>query len=260
MTEPTPLLLDGILRLGRICKSYSRRSGGDILTLNTSTQDVIPSTAKLMENSTRHSILSAFYTKKSFEPPYIDTKKALMGWLTKRGGHVKNWKERWCVLYNGLIYYYKASEDVNQSRMCRGVIDLMGATIEKCVEYELPDIPFNSFAFKIHQVALEDRTYYFIAHTTREYDAWVNGCQLDTWQPHWCTLSASGNLSYYFGTDRMAPLRLGVIYLSGCLVEDVAPDEVRYMTNLALSFKLTQYQPEERVFYFTVLIVMNNKN
>ncbi|EQC31072.1 hypothetical protein SDRG_11258 [Saprolegnia diclina VS20] len=244
VTDQAPVT-DGVLRLGRICHSYTRRSGDN-------NNDIVLHTGRLMENTANQSILSHLLAKKRVEPPYIDTKRARMGWLTKRGAWVKSWKSRWCVLYNGFVYYYKAPEDVNQSRMCLGVIDLMGATVEVCDQYkaELTDIPYNSFVFKIDQVATESRTFYFIAPTTRDLEEWIAGCQLDTWQPHWCTLH-NGVLSYYMGTDRMAPLRLGVVYLTRCLIEDVAPDEVRYMNSPATTFKLTQLKPEERTYYFS---------
>ncbi|OQR85375.1 hypothetical protein ACHHYP_11901 [Achlya hypogyna] len=239
-----PQLRDGVLRLGRICKSYARRSDAST--------DIMLHTGRLMECSSNQGILASLLAKKRIEPPYIDTKTAFAGWLTKRGGYVKNWKSRWCVLANGFVYYYKAPEDVNQSRMCLGVIDLMGATVEVCDQYanDLPEIPYNSFVFKIDQVATEQRTFYFIAPTTRELEAWVAKCQTDTWQPHWCTLH-NGTLSYYLGTDRLAPTRLGVIYLTDCEIGDVEPDEVHYMNNPSWTFRLTQTKPEDRTYYFT---------
>eukprot|EP01156_Anaeramoeba_ignava_P021723 Anaeramoba_ignava/c19616_g3_i1.p1 GENE.c19616_g3_i1~~c19616_g3_i1.p1 ORF type:complete len:190 (+),score=74.07 c19616_g3_i1:1-570(+) len=48
------------------------------------------------------------------------------GWLTKQGGHYKNWKKRWFLLSYNCLYYFKSEKDSKP----RGIIPLDGVTVE----------------------------------------------------------------------------------------------------------------------------------
>ncbi|KAG9395970.1 PH domain [Carpediemonas membranifera] len=58
------------------------------------------------------------------ETPESISKK---GWMTKQGHVVKNWKQRWFVLKNSMLMYYKSDADTTHPA---GVIDLADAAVQ----------------------------------------------------------------------------------------------------------------------------------
>ena len=49
------------------------------------------------------------------------------GWLWKEGHKVKSWKRRWCILDNGVLFYFEAAEASNAKP--KGTIPLRGALL-----------------------------------------------------------------------------------------------------------------------------------
>ena len=47
---------------------------------------------------------------RSANEKHFQTRNEKKGWLTKRGGRIKNWKRRWFVLADNCLYYYKGPE------------------------------------------------------------------------------------------------------------------------------------------------------
>jgi PH domain len=52
------------------------------------------------------------------------------GWLVKKGHMMKNWRNRWFILKERQLYYFKSKE----SAEAKGRVDLQGTTIEECDE------------------------------------------------------------------------------------------------------------------------------
>ncbi|XP_044163612.1 pleckstrin homology domain-containing family H member 1-like isoform X1 [Acropora millepora] len=82
------------------------------------------------------------------------------GYLTKLGGHVKNWKKRWFVLSGGNLYYYKSENETNRKPL--GQIPLDGtcriARTDGALTFE---------------VATPKRTFYLTGDTEEVVDDWL---------------------------------------------------------------------------------------
>ncbi len=81
------------------------------------------------------------------ETPNVDIDPASVtkeGWLIKQGHVVKNWKQRWFVLANSELSYFKTKDDSKAA----GVIDLAAAEVrvsglrEHCMELNTPEKVF----------------------------------------------------------------------------------------------------------------------
>ncbi|PRP85630.1 hypothetical protein PROFUN_06419 [Planoprotostelium fungivorum] len=95
------------------------------------------------------------------DPP--DRKKMAdkSGFLTKQGGTIKTWKERWCVLKNNKIYYSKSQDKEGE----KGHIDLEGL---KPADVRISDKKKCSFEIKTPA-----RVFYMIASSDSERDEWI---------------------------------------------------------------------------------------
>jgi hypothetical protein len=94
----------------------------------------------------------------------------LAGWLSKRGGMVKNWKRRWIVLKSNFLYYYKAKGDGEPL----GFIPIDRCTIKpvdvevfkKPYCFEITD-PCNAFN-KWH------KSYFICSESEKEMKSWID--------------------------------------------------------------------------------------
>eukprot|EP00736_Rhodelphis_marinus_P000260 Rmarinus@m.22836 len=85
------------------------------------------------------------------------------GWLTKQGGIVRNWKERWFVLTDTHLHYYKDKE----ASAPQASISLKQCTSIKGAEEVLQ----KEYSF---QLQTPDRTFYFVASQESEKTDWIN--------------------------------------------------------------------------------------
>lgn len=79
------------------------------------------------------------------------------GFLTKRGGKLKNWRRRWVVMREGFLYYYKYK---NGGQEKKGCISLYGCRIETSNE-----IPKDQLGF---QLITKTRGYHMYADSDLE--------------------------------------------------------------------------------------------
>lgn len=88
------------------------------------------------------------------------------GYLTKQGGKVKTWKERWFILdRNEFSYYEKVG-----SRCAKGKIDLRDCKGTR--KFILPQvIPGKEFAFEL---TLPWRDYIMVSDNVKDRDDWVH--------------------------------------------------------------------------------------
>ncbi|KAH7828227.1 putative SH3 domain [Monocercomonoides exilis] len=63
------------------------------------------------------------------------------GWLTKQGHLVKNWKRRWFVLRDGVLYYYGSKSDTKE----KGMHDLRGCEVREAREQTQKPYSFNLY-------------------------------------------------------------------------------------------------------------------
>lgn len=83
------------------------------------------------------------------------------GWLTKQGGGRKNWKKRWFVLKDCVLYYFPSPK----GSKAKGLITLPSYKIWVASEIK------KKYAFKaLHESA---RTYYFLANNFEEMKIWM---------------------------------------------------------------------------------------
>lgn len=90
------------------------------------------------------------------------------GFLTKRGGIMKNWKRRFCILTVDSLNYYEELAEISTPT---GTVDL-SASFTYSVEplnthgvdrpYVFTITPYNN-----------KRTYYFVTQTEQERDEWI---------------------------------------------------------------------------------------
>lgn len=122
------------------------------------------------------------------------------GWLTKRGGSIKTWKRRWCVLRGSHLYYYK-SKDSNEPQ---GEIDVAGNQVRRMKQNEAAKELQKQNVIKIYCLA---RTWYLIADSSDEADTWVvmlsQGALLMVGQTHVVDV-AGGTEGQAFKTVRAA--------------------------------------------------------
>lgn len=87
------------------------------------------------------------------------------GWLTKRGGSVKTWKRRYCVLKGSILFYYKAKTDA----VAKGNVNLSGVYIEKLTAKDADEETGKQHVFKM---VTRTRTWYMYAETKEEFETW----------------------------------------------------------------------------------------
>ncbi len=88
------------------------------------------------------------------------------GWLFKEGHIVKSWKQRWFVLKNTCLSYYKSNQALKK---CSGMIQLKGAVMENIPDEWSPKRPF---CFSIHDM-INDKKYYIVANDEKEKKEWM---------------------------------------------------------------------------------------
>lgn len=84
-----------------------------------------------------------------------------VGYLTKQGGIVKNWKKRYCVLKGKIFLYYSGSD----ASKPQGYVDLSSASIDP-----------NGYSGKSHAftVNTSSRVWIFVAESESEKKEWIN--------------------------------------------------------------------------------------
>ena len=89
------------------------------------------------------------------------------GFMTKQGAKRKNWNERWFVLKNGRLYYFKKRQ-LNEKPA--GVIELKRAII---ISYPSQK-PSDDFKFNI---VTPFRTWYLDTKSISECNEWMSVCR-----------------------------------------------------------------------------------
>lgn len=110
----------------------------------------------LGSSSVNHSVRLAFSDLPAGD--LTDITKA--GFLTKQGGIVKNWKRRYCILVNKILFYYISTD----SSKPQGYVDLHNSSIDPNGH------PSKKFSFTINAPS---RIWIFVAETDKEKDEWV---------------------------------------------------------------------------------------
>eukprot|EP01119_Soliformovum_irregulare_P017476 TRINITY_DN5204_c0_g1_i4.p1 TRINITY_DN5204_c0_g1~~TRINITY_DN5204_c0_g1_i4.p1 ORF type:complete len:1020 (-),score=255.23 TRINITY_DN5204_c0_g1_i4:16-3075(-) len=88
------------------------------------------------------------------------------GWMFKLGETVRAWRQRWFVMRDGFLHYYKVTP---RGKERKGSIPLYGAQVEKTT------MSSNRLAF--HLVTL-NRIYQLYAETDQDTSAWINALRL----------------------------------------------------------------------------------
>jgi len=83
-------------------------------------------------------------------------------WITKRGGNVKNWKRRWCVLQGDVMFYFATQKDSSP----KGSIQL-----ERTSKVAETVVKKKQHTF---QVVTVHRTYYISAESKEELEDWLS--------------------------------------------------------------------------------------
>jgi len=83
------------------------------------------------------------------------------GWLIKQGGQRKNWKKRWFVLKDCVLYYFPT----NKGTKAKGMIMLPSYNLWVAKEIK------KKYAFKAVHVSA--RTYYFVAQSYEDMKKWM---------------------------------------------------------------------------------------
>jgi len=97
------------------------------------------------------------------------------GWMKKKGGARRNWKERWFLLHNCFLYYLKEP----MSNIPQGIINLR---LSECEEFD--DLKKRPNMFRLRTVKAmtlkpkakkksEGRVFYFIAPSADEMRDWI---------------------------------------------------------------------------------------
>jgi len=84
-----------------------------------------------------------------------------VGWLTKQGGLVRNWKKRWFVLKNSKLFYYHGKTDT----AFIGEIDLETAGIQNADKKTGKKLCI--------EITTHGRTFFIHADSQHEYDEWL---------------------------------------------------------------------------------------
>lgn len=94
------------------------------------------------------------------------------GFLTKQGLLVKNWKRRWFLLQNHVLYYFSSPITEQQANQAKAISKAAGSIPldEFCDVKPAPDCPKpNAF-----QITTRDRTYYAYADDLEQLDEWIS--------------------------------------------------------------------------------------
>eukprot|EP00735_Rhodelphis_limneticus_P014986 TRINITY_DN9112_c0_g1::TRINITY_DN9112_c0_g1_i1::g.18218::m.18218 TRINITY_DN9112_c0_g1::TRINITY_DN9112_c0_g1_i1::g.18218 ORF type:complete len:180 (+),score=11.67,sp/Q9ST43/PH1_ARATH/41.23/3e-26,PH/PF00169.24/4.8e-23,PH_11/PF15413.1/5.1e-08,PH_3/PF14593.1/1.3e-08,PH_9/PF15410.1/0.00014,PH_8/PF15409.1/0.0023,PH_6/PF15406.1/0.015,PH_6/PF15406.1/1.9e+03 TRINITY_DN9112_c0_g1_i1:30-542(+) len=95
--------------------------------------------------------------------PALTGKKLKEGWLTKQGGIIRNWKERWFILTDSQLVYFKDKDAIQP----QALINLKQCTSIKGAEELLQ----KDYSF---QLQTPDRTYFFLASSEQDKTEWIN--------------------------------------------------------------------------------------
>eukprot|EP01027_Heterolobosea_sp_BB2_P013998 GEZU01020139.1.p1 GENE.GEZU01020139.1~~GEZU01020139.1.p1 ORF type:complete len:701 (-),score=127.54 GEZU01020139.1:368-2470(-) len=88
------------------------------------------------------------------------------GWLTKRGGSVKTWKKRFCILRGSVLFYYKDRNDTEP----KGYVDIAGHCVRRMRPAEATLEVDKKNCLKI---VCPERTWYMYAEKSEEIDDWA---------------------------------------------------------------------------------------
>eukprot|EP00002_Diphylleia_rotans_P033664 TRINITY_DN7178_c0_g1_i1.p1 TRINITY_DN7178_c0_g1~~TRINITY_DN7178_c0_g1_i1.p1 ORF type:complete len:786 (+),score=151.28 TRINITY_DN7178_c0_g1_i1:45-2402(+) len=93
---------------------------------------------------------------------------AKQGFLHKKGGLIKNWKRRYCVLKKDCMLYYK-DENIDSTEPC-GSIPLQG------YEFRISSLLGRNYSFELYH--RNQRTYYFMADSPESLREWVQSFEV----------------------------------------------------------------------------------
>lgn len=88
------------------------------------------------------------------------------GWLTKEGHLIKNWKKRWFILKDSLLFYFKSPQEVQPI----GIIPLKNALVKKMSSLYAE----RKLVFKIHPQSIVVPPFYLCAENEEEFNVWVS--------------------------------------------------------------------------------------
>jgi hypothetical protein len=109
------------------------------------------------------------------------------GWLTKQGGERKNWKKRWFLLQDNILYYFADQKD----EFSKGSIPLGKVTQIQRHEHK------KKFIFEIH-TTVEGRVFYILAESEAVMKDWMDAITT-TWMLH--TMKDKYKEKFYHGAD-----------------------------------------------------------
>eukprot|EP01114_Cavostelium_apophysatum_P005789 TRINITY_DN1696_c0_g1_i1.p1 TRINITY_DN1696_c0_g1~~TRINITY_DN1696_c0_g1_i1.p1 ORF type:complete len:990 (-),score=230.87 TRINITY_DN1696_c0_g1_i1:114-3083(-) len=88
------------------------------------------------------------------------------GWLTKEGHLIKNWKRRWFVLKDALLFYFKAPQDVEPI----GIIPLKDSIVKKV---SVSDNKEKKYCFRVQPQSIVVPPFFLCADNDEDCKAWL---------------------------------------------------------------------------------------
>eukprot|EP01125_Pyxidicula_operculata_P020930 TRINITY_DN7878_c0_g1_i2.p1 TRINITY_DN7878_c0_g1~~TRINITY_DN7878_c0_g1_i2.p1 ORF type:complete len:146 (-),score=1.89 TRINITY_DN7878_c0_g1_i2:52-489(-) len=94
------------------------------------------------------------------------------GWLYKQGVINSKWRQRWCVVNNNRLYYFKEKHDTK----AQGHIKLEHSVIRTCLD-EVKEANKDVYCFEI---ITKERVWLLAARTHQDMNDWIQSLQPQT--------------------------------------------------------------------------------
>lgn len=164
------------------------------------------------------------------------------GWLYKKGETIKNWKKRWCIMKEGVIYYYEDQFTALSSfhTNYKGKVDI--ADCWAALDDEKPN------GFKIHT---ENRTWMFYSSTLDETMQWIKSIDEEKRERQLMTFTQDGRIVLH---DQISTHKREIITVS----DDIEADSV-VTSYIDLKNVKEMVEPEQFRYVRWVLALLRHK-